>query len=84
MGDDEHGLVKRRLVSPPAIRVGVVLPGALAAAEHAATHYDGAGGAQRFGDELVVRPGLAAGQAVGLAPALEPNGPLVQLVAAVA
>src|SRR5512132_4682539 len=84
VGEDEDGLVKRWVVSPPAARVGVVLPGSLAAAEHAASHHDGAGRAQRFRDALVVRSGLAAGEAVGLAPALERKGPLVQLVSALA
>src|SRR2546421_3558235 len=84
VGEDEHRDVEGRVVTPPALAVGVALPGPLAAAEHAAAHHDGAGRAQRFRDELVVRARLAAGQAVRLAKALEPKGPLVQLVAALA
>src|SRR5207244_12227111 len=75
VGEDEDGLVKRRVVSPPAVRVGVVLPGPFAAAEHTTPHHDGAGRAQRFRDELVVRSGLSAGEALGLAPGLGPKGP---------
>src|SRR5256885_806234 len=84
VGKDEDGLVKRWVVSPPAVRVGVVLPGPFAAAEHSSAHHDGAGRAQRFRDELVVRSGLSAGEAVGLAPALERKDPLVQLVSPLA
>src|SRR5256885_1548743 len=84
VGEHEDGLVKRWVVSPPAVRVGVVLPGPFAAAEHTTPHHDGAGRAQRFRDELVVRSGLSAGEAVGLAPALERKDPLVQLVSPLA
>src|SRR5439155_21254767 len=84
MGDDEHGHVERRLVPPPAAGVCVVLPGSFAAAEHASAHYNGAVGAKVLRHQLVVRAGLAAGEAMWLAPALEPKGPLVQLVAAFA
>src|SRR5439155_20859645 len=62
----------------------VVLPGSFAAAEHASAHYNGAVGAKVLRHQLVVQAGLAAGEAMGLAPALEPKGPLVQLVAAFA
>ena len=54
--------------------------GFVAAAEHMAAHHDGADGRDRFDQELVVGAGLAAREAVRLPPALEPNGPLVQLV----
>ena len=82
VGEDEDRSVEGRIVSPPGVRVRVVLPRALAAAEHAPAHDDGADPALHLRDHVVVGSALAAGEAVGLAEALQPEGPLVQELAA--
>ena len=45
--EDEDRNVEGRVVAPPSVRVRVVLPGALPAAEHLAAHDDGAGARDR-------------------------------------
>ncbi len=85
LGEDEHGYVKRWIVSPPAVCVGVVLPWAFATAEHPAAHHDRSGRAEPLPGDLVVGTGLASvPEAVRLAEAREPEGPLVQSLASFA
>src|SRR5437868_3914023 len=43
VGEDEDRVVKRRLVTPPAVGPGVVFPRSMAAAEHPAAHHRRAG-----------------------------------------
>ena len=47
--EDEHRHVERRLVSPPGVRVGIVRPRPLAAAEHPPAHDHRARGGERLG-----------------------------------
>src|SRR5581483_7109 len=78
VGDDEHRHAERRLVAPPAVGHGIVLPRAAAAAEHAAAHDDGAHARDLLADRLVVDAGLAAGLAVPRAPGRRVVRPLVE------
>ena len=82
MRDDEDRLVERRLVTPPAERPGIVLPGPLAAAEHPPAHHDGALRAHVLLEDLVVRVDVAALHPVELLERLQPNDPLVQQLSA--
>jgi hypothetical protein len=82
--EDEDRVVEGRVVPPPAVRVRVVLPRPLPAAEHPPPHHRGAGAAGRFLDELRVPAGLASREAVALAEGLEPECPLVEPLAALA
>src|SRR5712691_9247134 len=79
MGEDEHRDAERRVVSPPAVGIGIVFPGPCSTAEHPPAHYDCPGRAERFRDDRVICIGLpAAAEAVTLAKACEPEEPLVQ------
>src|SRR5215208_4101316 len=80
MREDEDGHMKGRVVPPPSVRVRVVLPGALPAAEHLPAHDDGAGSRDRRRKELVVLVADTAVHAVPLTEAGEPEDPLVQLL----
>ncbi len=71
-----------RLVAPPAVRIRIVRPRPLAAAEHPAAHDDRACAGDVRLDELRVGVLLPALQAVRLAPRLQPVDPLVQLLPA--
>src|SRR4051812_19267616 len=82
--DDEDRRVERGLVAPPAVGVRVVRPRAGAAAEHAATHDDRAARGDALRDDSRGGVRLAAGQPVGLAPRGQREGPLVELLAALA
>src|SRR5439155_11880610 len=84
LGEDQHGHAERRVVSPPAVRVRIVLPGPFAAAEHPPAHDDRSGCAERFLHDLGVGVLLAALEAVALAKAGEAERPLVQLLASLA
>ena len=85
MGEDEDGHVEGRIVAPPGVGVRIRLPRPRAAAEHLAAHHDGADAARDLRDDLVVGAvGVAALHAVSLAPALEPDDPFVQPLAALA
>src|SRR6266550_6492979 len=81
MREHEHRDMEWRVVAPPTVCPRIVLPGALTAAEHLSAHHDGAGGAQRFFDDIGVGVLLAALQAVAVAPTRGGKGPLVQEVA---
>src|SRR6185437_9384948 len=79
------GLVERRVVAPPAAAVRVVLPRALAAAEHLPAHHDGAGCFGRFGVDIRVLARLAgAGAAMRVAPRRGGEEPLVEPFTALA
>jgi len=82
MCEHEHRHVERRVVAPPPACARVVLPGAFTTAEHAPAHDNGAGGDDRFFDDLGVGILVAARETVALAPALGRKGPFVQEVAA--
>jgi hypothetical protein len=71
-------MVEGRVVSPPGVRVRVVLPRALPPAEHTPAHHGGSCVAKCFLDDLVVDIGLAGGKAVHLAEARRREGPLVK------
>src|ERR671922_1958809 len=81
---DEHGPAEGRLVAPPAVRFRIVVPGALAAAEHPPAHDKGARPLLGRADDLVVRVRVAAFESVLASPALEPDDPLMQLLTALA
>src|SRR5512133_3480967 len=79
--ENEDGVMERRVVAPPGVAVGIVLPGALAAAEHPAAHDRGADAADVLRNDLGVPVVLAALHAVLLAPRTRFEHPLVQPLA---
>ena len=81
MREDEHRDVEGRIVAPPAVRVRIVLPRALATAEHSPAHDHGTRVGDRLGDDLAVRVPLTPGEPMGLAPARELDDPLVEPLA---
>src|SRR3954469_17805363 len=81
---DEHGVVKRRVLAPPGVRIRVVLPGAAPPAEHPPAHDRRADPAQMLFDQLGVTIDLSTFEAVGLAPALERENPFMESVPAFA
>ena len=84
MGEDEHGVVERRIVTPPGVGIRVRFPRSLAAAEHAPAHYRCRRLADEFGCQLRVDALVAALPAVFRAPSLRGDHPLVKLLAALA
>src|SRR5262249_47106675 len=80
----EHRNVEGRVVAPPAVRVRVVRPRPLAAAEHLPAHDDRADA----GDVGLDKPGIGvvfpALAAVAIAEGLRRDEPIVQLLAALA
>src|SRR6266487_4608314 len=84
MGEDEHGVVVGRVVTPPA-RPLLVAPGTTAGrAEHVPAHHRGADILPRFLDYPCALVHLAPLLAVGLAPGGQRNNPVVEPLAALA
>jgi predicted ester cyclase len=84
MGEDEHGVVVGRVVTPPA-RPLLVSPGTTAGrAEHVPAHHRGADVLPRFLDYPSALVHLAAFLAVGLAPGGQRNHPAMEPLAALA
>src|SRR5262245_55459436 len=79
-GEDEDGMVKGRIVSPPALPR--LVPRSRTAAEHVPAHDGRAGAAEDVLGERRARVDLAAFLAVALAERLERDQPVVQLLTA--
>src|SRR6266571_254792 len=84
MGENEHGVVVGRVVTPPA-RPLLVAPGTTAGrAEHVPAHHAGPDVLDRFLEYPCALVHLAALLAVGLAPGGQRNHPIVEPLAALA
>src|SRR5262245_9659081 len=84
MGEDEHGVVVRRVPGPPS-GPPLVAPGTAAdRAEHVPAHQSGADVLAGFLDDPCALVDLAALVAVGLAPGGKRNDPVVEPLAALA
>src|SRR5947209_17190721 len=84
MGEDEHGVVVGRVLTPPA-RPLLLAPGTAAdRAEHISAHHAGPDVLARFLDYPRALAHLAALLAVGLAPRSQRNHPVVEPLAALA
>ena len=84
MRQHEDRRPERRVVAPPAVGVGVGVPRALAPAIHAPAHDEGVDRIERLANSLGVRARLSALLAMAFQERLEPDGPLVQPLAALA
>src|SRR4051794_23914520 len=84
MGEDEDGLVEGRIITPPALP-GIVSPRpTLRGAELAAAHDLGADVGVCLREDLAVQVDLPALAPVGLAPGLQHEHPLVEVLSALA
>src|SRR5439155_17120070 len=78
MGEHEHGMMERRVDSPPAIPRLLGIPGTRVAAEHVAPHHGGPDVSERILDNARAFVDLAALKALHRAPDGEWKHPLVQ------
>jgi hypothetical protein len=84
MGEDEHVVVVRRVVSPPTLPLLISPVPAAHGPEHVAAHHAGADVLARFLDYPCAFVYLAALLLVGLAPGGQRNDPVVKPLAALA
>jgi hypothetical protein len=84
MGDDEHVVVVRRIVSPPTLPVLIAPVPAADGPEHVAAHHAGADVLARFLDDPSALVDLAALLVMRLAPSGQRNDPVVEPLAALA